>query len=42
VPVRGSNAWWSKALAAFKEYIEFSAIDGDPSLAADDGEEESE
>ncbi len=27
MPVTGSNQWWNQALAAFKAYIETSAVD---------------
>jgi hypothetical protein len=39
-PVPGSDQWWNQALAAFKAYIELSAVDTDASEAADeDGKE---
>jgi hypothetical protein len=39
-PTLGSPAWWNKALAAFKKYIE-STVDQDASLATEDGDRES-
>jgi hypothetical protein len=39
-PVPASSQWWNHALAAFKAYIELSAVDTDASEAEDDGAKE--